>query len=314
MAIDQGLFPGPRLRIAVQALSQTGGHGDSWMVCGGEMPFGVGAGHPGKPSGIVDGPDEMRRKVRELIRAGADVIKVATSGGVLSPRDDPRHGHFRDAELEVLVQEATAAGRFVMAHAQATDGIKSAIRAGIRSIEHGIYLDDEAIEMMLASGTRLVPTLVAPRGVIDAAAGGMPINPYVLQKAEMVIGAHDESVRQAIAAGVKVAMGTDSGVAPHGNNLRELELMVARGMTPAQALIATTRSAAELMALEDELGSLEPGKRADVVVLGGDPLDATSLAERIEQVWQDGRLVVDHPAWPKRDQLRDWGTPRSGAG
>jgi imidazolonepropionase-like amidohydrolase len=233
----------------------------------------------------------MRRKVRELIRAGADVIKVATSGGVLSPRDDPRHGHFRAAELTVLVEEATAAGRFVMAHAQATDGIKSAIRAGIRSIEHGIYLDDEAIEMMLAKGTWLVPTLVAPRGVIDAAANGMPINPYVLQKAEMVIGAHDESVRQAIAAGVKVAMGTDSGVAPHGNNLRELELMVARGMTPAQALIATTRSAAELMALEDELGSLEPGKRADVVVLGGDPLDASALAERVEQVWQDGVLV-----------------------
>src|SRR3954454_20465323 len=149
--------------------------------------------------------------------------------------------------------------------------------------------------MMLARGTWLVATLCAARGVSDAAASGMPINPNVLQKAEMVIGAHDESVRQAIAAGVKVAMGTDSGVAPHGNNLRELELMVARGMTPAQALIATTRSAAELMALDEELGSLEPGKRADVVVLRGDPFDVTSLAERVEQVWQDGRLVADHP-------------------
>ena len=113
----------------------------------------------------------MRRKVRELIRAGADVIKVATSGGVLSPRDDPRHGHFRADELDVLVAEATAAGRFVMAHAQATDGIKAAVRAGIRSIEHGIYLDDEAIAMMLERGTYLVPTLVAPRGVIEAVGG-----------------------------------------------------------------------------------------------------------------------------------------------
>ena len=293
-AVADGLIAGPRMQISISMISQTGGHGDSWMVCGGEMPFGVGAGHPGKPRGIVDGPEEMRRKVRELIRAGADVIKVATSGGVLSPRDDPRHGHFRDDELEVLVREATAAGRFVMAHAQATDGIKAAIRAGIRSIEHGIYLDDEAIEMMLASGTWLVPTLVAPRGVIDAAAAGMPINPYVLQKAEMVIGAHDESVRQAIEAGVKVAMGTDSGVAPHGDNLRELELMVARGMTPAQALSATTLSAAELMGLDEELGSLEPGKRGDVVVLRGDPLDVTTLAERVEQVWKDGVLAVHH--------------------
>src|SRR4051812_21934308 len=121
------------MQISISMLSQTGGHGGFWVGCGGELPLGGGGGHPGKPRGIVDGPDEMRRKVRELIRAGADVIKVATSGGVLSPRDDPRHGHFRDVELEVLVQEATAAGRFVMAHAQATDGIKAAIRAGIRS-------------------------------------------------------------------------------------------------------------------------------------------------------------------------------------
>jgi imidazolonepropionase-like amidohydrolase len=310
-AVADGLIAGPRMQISISMISQTGGHGDSWMVCGGEMPFGVGAGHPGKPRGIVDGPEEMRRKVRELIRAGSDVIKVATSGGVLSPRDDPRHGHFRDDELEVLVREATAAGKFVMAHAQATDGIKSAIRAGIRSIEHGIYLDDEAIDMMLANGTWLVPTLVAPRGVIDAAAAGMPINPYVLQKAEMVMGEHDESVRKAIEAGVKVAMGTDSGVAPHGHNLRELELMVARGMTPAQALVATTLSAAELMGLEQELGSIEPGKRADVVVLGGDPYDVPNLTEHVEQVWKDGRLVADHPAWPRRDQLKDWGTAQS---
>src|SRR3954454_9052533 len=125
--------------------------------------------------------------------------------------------------------------------------------------------------MMLARGTWLVATLCAARGVIDAAANGMPINPYVLQKAEMVIGAHDESVRQAIAAGVKVAMGTDSGVAPHGQNLRELELMVARGMTPAESLVAATRSAAELMGVAERLGALEPGKVADVVVVAGDP-------------------------------------------
>src|SRR3954468_338651 len=164
-AQQKGLVRGPRMQISISMLSQTGGHGDSWQACGAHMP-GIFMVHPGSPDTIVDGPDEMRRKVRELVRAGADVIKVATSGGVLSPRDDPRHGHFRDAELAVLAEEAAAAGLFVMAHAQATDGIKAAIRNGIRSIEHGIYLDDEAIGMMLDRGTYLVPTLVAPRGVL----------------------------------------------------------------------------------------------------------------------------------------------------
>jgi len=160
-AVEDGLVAGPRMQISIAMISQTGGHGDGWGICGAHVPSPYFDSHPGRPSGVVDGPEEMRRKVRELIRAGADVIKVATSGGVLSPRDDPRHGHLRDDELEMLVSEATAAGRFVMAHAQATDGIKGAIRAGIRSIEHGIYLDDEAISMMLDRGVWLVPTLVA---------------------------------------------------------------------------------------------------------------------------------------------------------
>ncbi|MGZ7008004.1 MAG: amidohydrolase family protein, partial [Ilumatobacteraceae bacterium] len=125
-----GLAPGPHMQISISILSQTGGHGDSWEPCGAYMPNVIGVEHPGKPHNIVDGPEEMRKKVRQLIRAGADVIKVCTSGGVLSPRDDPRHGHFRDDELDVLVAEATAAGKWVMAHAQATEGIKSAIRAG----------------------------------------------------------------------------------------------------------------------------------------------------------------------------------------
>ena len=162
----RGLVPGPSMLISITILSQTGGHGDSWQPCGAHMPSIIGINHPGTPHNVVDGPEEMRRKVRELIRAGADVIKVCTSGGVLSPRDDPRHGHYRDDELDVLVAEATAAGKWVMAHAQATDGIKSAVRAGMRSIEHGIYLVDEAIAMMIERGTYLVPTLIAPMGVL----------------------------------------------------------------------------------------------------------------------------------------------------
>jgi len=244
------------------------------------------------PKTIVDGPDEMRLKVRELVRMGADVIKVATSGGVLSPRDKPTHAHFRLQELEVLVEEANAAGIFVMAHAQATPGIKNAIRAGIRSIDHGIYLDDEAIEMMLARGTWLVPTLVAPRGVIDAADAGAAIPEASVKKAREVAEIHRASFAKAVEAGVKVAMGTDSGVTPHGNNLRELALMVDGGMTRMQAIVATTRSAAELMGLEAELGTLEAGKRADFVVVDGDPLDVATLDQRIGAVYQDGAQVV----------------------
>ena len=290
-AVEDGLVPGPRMQISLSMLSQTGGHGDGWMPFGGTVRALL-THHPGVPETLVDGPDEMRHKVRELIRMGADVIKVAVSGGVLSPRDKPTHAHFRLAELEVLVEEATAAGIFVMAHAQAAPGIKNAIRAGIRSIDHGIYLDDEAIELMLERGTFLVPTLVAPRGVIDAADAGAAIPDASVAKAREVIETHRASFAKAVSAGVKVAMGTDSGVTPHGNNLRELELMVGGGMTPMQAIVATTRTAAELMGLEEELGTLEPGKRADLVVIEGDPLDVATLADRVESVYKDGTRVV----------------------
>ena len=290
-AQQRRMIAGPRMQISISMLSQTGGHGDRWQVCGADLPLFV--PHPGRPDTLVDGPDEMRRKVRELVRAGADVIKVATSGGVLSPRDDPRHGHFRDAELSVLVEEANAAGRFVMAHAQATDGIKAAIRNGVRSIEHGIYLDDEAIGQMLERGTYLVPTLMAPRGVLEAAEAGVPVPPEAVEKTKMVMEAHFASVSKAIGAGVKVAMGTDSGVTPHGRNLRELPLMVECGMSPAEALVATTRTAAELLGVADHTGTLEPGKVADVVVLAGDALDQRGLAGRIRRVYQDGTLVSE---------------------
>ena len=291
-AVANGLIAGPRMRISIRMLSQTGGHGDDWYVSGAEVPTAFGAAHPGAPSGLVDGPDEMRRTVRAMIRAGADVIKVATSGGVLSPRDDPRHAHFREDELAVLVAEATAAGIPVMAHAQATDGIKNAVRAGIRSIEHGIYLDDEAIELMLAHGTYLVPTLMAPRGVLDAAAAGAAIPAESVEKAKQVVGIHRESFRRAVAAGVRIAMGTDSGVTPHGQNLRELALMAEGGMAPAAVLAAATSGAAELLGLDDRLGTLEPGKLADLVVVHGDVLELATLTERIESVWMEGRQVI----------------------
>ena len=288
-AVVDGLTPGPRMQISLAMLSQTGGHGDDWLPSGNIVNLLM--AHPGGPDSIVDGPDEMRRAVRTLVRMGADVIKVATSGGVLSPRDDPRHAHFRPAELDVLVEEATAAGIWVMAHAQGADGIKNAVRAGIRSIDHGIYLDDEGIELMKARGTFFVPTLVAPQGVLDAVAAGVQLPAAIVEKARMVLDIHRAAFRRAVEAGVRIAMGTDSGVTPHGQNLRELELMVAGGMTPWAAYVATTRTAAELMGLADELGTIEPGKRADLVVVAGDAADVRGLPGRIDAVYQSGRLA-----------------------
>jgi imidazolonepropionase-like amidohydrolase len=289
-AVADGLVAGPRMQVSLNMLSQTGGHGDNWMASGNTLHFFP--AYPGMPDGLVDGPEAMRRKVRELIRDGADVIKVATTGGVLSPTSDPRHAHFREDELAAMVGEAAAAGRWVMAHAQGAEGIKAAVRAGVRSIEHGVFLDDEAIGLMLDRGTWLVPTLVAGRGALAAAEGGVALPDAVRRKAAEGAEAHSGSFRRAVAAGVKVAMGTDSGVTPHGRNLEELQLMAEHGMTPAEALRATTLSAAQLLGVDDELGTLEPGKRADLVAVDGDPFELATLTDRVAAVWQDGRLVA----------------------
>ena len=288
-AVEDGLVSGPRLRIAVSVLGQTGGHTDGWMPSG--QRVNLFTPHPGLPGGIVDGVEEMRRKVRELRRAGADVIKICTSGGVLSPRDNPRHAHFDMEELRACVAEARAGGLEVMAHAQATDGIKNAIRAGIRSIEHGVYLDDEAISMMLEAGTWLVPTLVAPLGVLEAADRGAAMTEAAVRKAREVVETHKDSFRRAVAAGVRVAMGTDSGVTAHGENLRELGLMAAGGMKPEEVLAATTSSAARLLGVDGELGTIEPGKRADLVLVNGDPFDFARLPGAVREVWKDGTRV-----------------------
>lgn len=290
-AVDEGMIPGPRMQIAIDMIGQTGGHGDEHFGCGQEISL-VSPDYPGHPKAVVDGPDEMRRMVRTLIREGADVLKVATSGGVLSPSSDPKRAQLRPSELDVLVEEATAAGRFVMAHAQATDGIKNAVRAGIRSIEHGIYLDDEAIELMVDRGTWLVPTLIAPIWVLESVDAGARLTEAQVHKARMVVDEHAASFRRAVAAGVKVAMGTDAGVGPHGDNLRELELMEAGGMAPTEVLRSTTQEAARLLGVDDRRGTLEEGKDADLVVVDGDALAFAGLGDRVVQVWKAGQRLV----------------------
>jgi len=288
-AVEQGVIVGPRMQVSVAMLSMTGGHADPWLPSGARGAWSV--AYPGMVDGVCDGVDGVAAKVRETIRAGADVIKIASSGGFLSPTDDPSQPNFSQAEVDAIVATAADLGRPVMSHAHGAEGIKRAVRAGVRSIDHGTFLDEEGIALMLERGTWLVPTLTAGDTTDELA--GDPRLPEIVRDKLRTLGRPELSAFQVAAeAGVKVAMGTDCPVAPHGTNLRELELMAQHGFTPAQALVAATSSAAELMGLQDELGTLAPGKRADVVVVDGDPFDFSTLRDRVDQVWKDGLRVV----------------------
>ncbi len=301
MAVERGLFPGPRMLVAITILSQTGGHADGYLPCGVNLRLGNFADIP---HSVVDGVDEMRKRVREVLRAGADWIKLCTSGGVLSTADDPASPQFTIEEISAAVYEAGTHFKRAMAHAQSTIGIKNALKAGIASIEHGIWLDDEAIEMMKARGVYLVPTLVAPRDVIafaEATPGALP--EVVVQKARAVVADHSASIRKAIQAGVKIAMGTDSGVGPHGRNARELGLMVEHGMTPMQAIVASTSEAAKLLHLDTEVGTLEEGKMADLLLVEGDLLTNITAVEdqgKLALVMKGGQVVKSRLEVSKR--------------
>lgn len=294
LAVERGLIAGPRLVISVGALSQTGGHGDDYTPVGIDVPLFV--PYPGRPNLICDGPDEARKATRMAIRAGADVIKILSSGGVLSPTDEPDVAHFCMDELRAIVEEAHAAHKRVMSHAQSKAGILNALKAGVESIEHGIYVDDECIEVMLAQGSYLVPTLYAPLAVLEVAerTGRMP--EYAIRKTKQVIEVHQENVARAAEAGVKITMGTDSGIDGHGSNARELTLLTKVGLSPMQAIVASTRTAAECLSLGDKTGTLETGKLADVLIVDGDPLADIEVLEdksRIEVVMKEGQIVID---------------------
>ena len=292
LAVERGFFPGPRMLLAVSVLSQTGGHSDHLFPCGARVGFGADAF---VPESVVDGVEPMRQRVREVIRAGADWIKLCTSGGVLSHGDAPHHANFTVEEIRAAVEEGASQGRKVMAHAQATAGIKNALVGGVSTIEHGIWLDEDAVELMLEGSRSLVPTLAAPAWVIRHAENGrMP--DWAAEKGREIIKDHNASIRLAIEAGVRVAFGTDTGVGPHGSNGEELLLLNSLGMSPLDCIRAATTVAASVIGLEGSAGTLAEGAFCDLVGVAGDPLaDLGLLAkpENVALVVKDGRVVKE---------------------
>lgn len=294
-AIKAGMVTGPRVVAAGHAISITGGHGD------GTTGFREGLFPDRTPeSGIADGPDECRKAVRNQIKLGADVIKVTATGGVLSAASAGLAQQYFDDELEAIVATAHSLQRKVAAHAHGVDGINAAIKAGVDSVEHGTYLDDDSIALFKGRNCYHVPTLLATATVSrNADIPGFYL-PQVAQKARAVAPHAMEMFRKSHEAGVKIAFGTDTGVSPHGQNAREFALMVRGGMTPTEAMRSATVVAAELLGLEKEIGTIEPGKAGDLVATAGDPTQDITQLERITCVVKGG-VPVRLPLPPARN-------------
>lgn len=286
-AVNRGDVPGPRMLVAGHSLGITGGHCDG---TNGYVPALFGE-EPGPERGIADGADAIRAAVRFQVKHGADVIKICATGGVLSEGDSVGVQQYLDDELRAVVEAAHMVERRVAAHAHGTAGIKAAVRAGVHSIEHGSILDDEAVRLMVERGTYLVPTLMAGEAVERLARSGT-LRGERAEKALAVAPRMRESIRKAAAAGVKIALGTDAGVMPHGTNGHEFTLLVEwGGMTPMQAIVAGTSAAADLLGWSDHVGRVAPGLYADLVAVEGDPLRDITVLERVAWVMKGGEVV-----------------------
>ena len=291
-AIRNGKVPGPRMLVTVHALSATGGH------CDFSQGFREGLfGHETGPlEGVVNGADQARYAVRLDHKYGADIIKVCATGGVLSATDDVDTPQLTQEELNAIVDEAHALKRKTAAHAHGAEGAKRAIRAGIDSIEHGTFLDDEALDMMKQRGTFLVPTLMAVQGLQEQIDKGIYIPPAILAKAKTAIASIHQTFQRALAKGVKIGLGTDAAVYPHGRNVEEFHQMADLGMKPIDALKAGTSMDAELLGLADKIGTLEAGKLADVVAVPGDPVQNIRQTEHVFFVMKEGVIYKNEKA------------------
>jgi imidazolonepropionase-like amidohydrolase len=284
-AINDGTVPGPRVWTARTTLSITGGHGDQ----GGLRPDLWVA--PTWVDGIVDNADEARKAVRYQHKYGADLIKITATGGVLSIGDSGDAQQFTDAELAAIVESAHLLGMKVAAHAHGKQGIDSAIRAGVDSIEHGTYGDNESFALFKKHGTYLVPTILAGKTVAELALKPGHFHPTVQEKAARIGPLMQDMFKRAYAAGVKVAFGTDSGVSTHGENAREFGYMVEAGMPAIEAILAATRNAADLIGAADRIGSIQAGRFADVIAVAGNPVTDITELRRVTFVMKGGRQI-----------------------
>ena len=282
-AINAGVVPGPRMLVAVHSLGARGGHCDNTG-----FPYLLFGTEPGMADGIAAGGAGFRDAVRFQVKYGADVIKVCATGGVLSLSDEVDTPQLTQEEMDALVDEAHRLRKKTAAHAHGAEGAKVAIRAGIDSIDHGSFLDDEAVRMMKERGTYLVPTAMAVK-YVTAPSRSYP--PEIAAKARAAAEAHGAAFRRAVQGGVKIAFGTDSGVSAHGLNAQEFSLMVDHGMSPAAALRAGTSVAAALLGLDRLVGTLEPGKEADIVAVPGDPLADIRVTEKVRFVMRGGKVL-----------------------
>jgi len=289
-SINAGYVPGPRMLVSVHALGSTGGHCDD----GAGFRFGLFGHETGPEEGVINSPDQARYAVRFNIKYGADVIKTCASGGVLSPTDDVDVPQLSQAELNALVEEAHTLRRKTAAHAHGAEAAKRAILAGIDSIEHGTFIDDADMRMMHDRGVFLVPTLTTRVGLAES-----KFPPLVQAKATRAVQQQDAMVKRALALGVKIALGTDAAVYPHGDNALEFAFMAADGMTPAQSLMAGTTSAGELLGLRDKIGALKPGMLADVVAVPGNPVENIKLTQSVIFVMKDGAILRNDRAVPR---------------
>ncbi|QGN55138.1 amidohydrolase family protein [Novosphingobium sp. Gsoil 351] len=284
-AIDRGDVTGPTVVNAGEPISVTGGHGDP--LNGLAEPFAHAVAE--SVENTCNGPDDCRRAVRRQVGLGAQVIKFMATGGVLSNVSGGLGRAMQPDEMKAIVETAHALGRKTAAHSHAAEGTRAAVEAGVDTIEHGTFLDDATIKLMKAHGTWLVPTMLAPRAALAQARGGM-LPPATIPKAEQAAAAAMESHRRAIAAGVKVAFGTDTGVSKHGDNAQEFALMVEAGMTPAQAIKAATVGAAEALD-RPGLGRIAPGLPADIIAVDGDPLADVRELEDVDFVMKGGKVI-----------------------
>ncbi|MCC6971639.1 MAG: amidohydrolase family protein [Phycisphaerales bacterium] len=285
-AVNRGDVIGPRIIAAGKAISVTGGHADPTNGVRSDV-FGL----AGVDEGVADGVDECRKAVRNQIKLGADCIKLTATGGVLSVSSAGLAKHFFDDELAAIIDTAHAMGRKAAAHAHGVDGINAALRSGVDSIEHGTYLDDESVRLFKEKGAFLVPTLLAGETVSANAKIPGYYMKVVADKASIVGPRMLEMFRKARTGGVKIAFGTDTGVSPHGENAREFALMVKGGMTPEEAIVSATITAAELCGVSNLVGTIEPGKRADLISVKGDPLSDISRLEHVSAIIKDGEVI-----------------------